>query len=201
MRSTLRAFIAIELSPEIRNKIKEISTSLQEKLKDEPIRWVSPDNIHLTIKFLGEVSLAHLEELKKMLAEEGNRHSTFEIEVGKLGAYPNNQRPRVIWIGVSPPSELINIQRRIEDQVKHLGAAGEDRPFSPHLTLGRAARQANLSQILKTGQIVEAYQIGVLGVMQVKSIHLFKSDLRPGGAVYTRIFSAALSALSANENN
>ena len=192
MKSIIRAFIAIELPLEIHQKLGEISTALQHKLEGMPIRWVHPDNIHLTLKFLGDVSVAQLEALQKMLETEVSGHSEFEIGIGELGAYPNPRRPHVIWIGVKAPLELRNVQYGIETQMERLGYGREERPFSPHLTLGRVARQASSSETRKIGDILNTNKVGFLGSTRVKSIHLFKSELRPGGAIYTRIFTARL---------
>lgn len=121
MKSVIRAFISIDLSSEIQLKLEQVSAHLRESLKDIPIRWVQVENIHLTLKFLGDVSLSNLEVLQKMLCSEVAGHVPFEISVGKLGAFPNSRQPRVIWIGVEGPSGLKAIQYGIETQMERLG--------------------------------------------------------------------------------
>jgi 2'-5' RNA ligase len=196
MKSVIRAFIAIDLSSETQLKLEQVSAHLRESLKDIPIRWVQVENIHLTLKFLGDVSLSNLEVLQKMLNSEVAGHVPFEISVGELGAFPNPRQPRVIWIGVEGPSELKAVQYGIETQMERLGYAREERPFSPHLTLGRVSRNISSQDLRRIGELLDVYKVGFLGATQVKTINLYKSDLRPGGAVYTCLFSAPLSTPS-----
>jgi 2'-5' RNA ligase len=190
--SVIRAFIAIELSAEIRSKLDQVIGHLRNDLDSSTIRWVPAENIHLTLKFLGDVSITNLEILKKILQGEVARFSTFEISVGDLGAFPSIKRPRVIWVKVQAPADLNQLQRSIEDGTTRLGYAREERSFSPHLTLGRVSRNADSRQAGRVGDTLALTQVGFLGAMRVREVHLFRSDLRPSGAVYSRLFSAGL---------
>jgi 2'-5' RNA ligase len=190
--SVIRAFIAVDLNPEIRWMLEQVIKQLKVRLVDVPIRWVPVENIHLTLMFLGDVSLKNLEMLKKVLQNEVSNHHSFEFSVGSLGAFPNNRHARVLWVGVEAPAELINVQRGIEMAVSRLGYAREDRPFSAHLTLGRVSRNATSKDIHLISEVLDSTKVGFLGVAQVKAIYLLKSDLRPSGAIYTCIFSAPL---------
>lgn len=100
MKSDIRAFIAIEISPGIQNQLDEIQKQLRNQIKDNAIHWVRSQNIHLTLQFLGDVSITNLNDIKNILAEEAINHEPFEITIGNLGAFPNNNHPRVIWVGV-----------------------------------------------------------------------------------------------------
>jgi 2'-5' RNA ligase len=190
--TVIRAFIAIELSPEIHRCLDQVSAELKQRLNHVPVRWVPVDNIHLTLKFLGDVSVANLEMLKKMLKKEINSHGSFEISIGELGAFPSIRRPRVIWIGVEAPSELNALQRAIEVETARLGYAPDNRPFSPHLTLGRVARNANSEDLRRISNVLANYTVGFLGATRVCSVHLFRSDLSTTGAVYTSLSQALL---------
>jgi RNA 2',3'-cyclic 3'-phosphodiesterase len=190
--SVIRAFIAIDLSPEIRRMLEQVTMQLRERMVDVPIRWVPAQNIHLTLMFLGDVSVKNLEMLKKVLQNEVSSHHSFEFSVGGVGAFPNNRHARVVWVGVEAPAELLNVQRGIETAVSRLGYAREERPFSAHLTLGRVSRNATSKDIHLISDVLESTKVGFLGVTQVDAIHLLKSDLRPTGAVYSRVFSAPL---------
>ena len=190
--SVIRAFIAIDLTPEIVQHLEQVSTQLKKRLEGIPVRWVPVDNIHLTLKFLGDVSLANVEMLKKILQTEVDGHHAFEISVGGLGAYPSPRRPRVVWVGVEAPTELAAVQSGVENAMARLGYAREERPFSPHLTLGRVSRNAVGRDERLIGESIEAIKLGFLGVARVNEVHLYKSDLHPNGAVYTRLFTAAL---------
>lgn len=191
--SVIRAFVAIELSEEIHQRLDEVIARFKKQLPDVPIRWVPAQNIHLTLKFLGEVSLTNLDMLTSLLQTEIGAHHPFEISVGGAGAFPTPRRARVLWVGVEAPPELAAVQSGILSAVERLGYAGEDRPFSPHLTLGRVSRNAGTQDLRQISQALEATKVSFLGAVCVRQVHLFRSDLRPTGAVYTRIFSAPLS--------
>ena len=190
--SVIRAFIAIDLTPEIIQHLEQVSVQLKKRLEGVPVRWVPVDNIHLTLKFLGDVSLANVEMLKKILQTEVDAHHAFEISVGGLGAFPSPRRPRVVWVGVEAPTELTVVQNGVENAMARLGYAREERPFSPHLTLGRVSRNAVGRDERLIGESIEAIKLGFLGVARVNEVHLYKSDLHPNGAVYTRLFTASL---------
>jgi 2'-5' RNA ligase len=190
--SVIRAFIAIDLSPEILQRLEQVSVQLKTRLEGVPVRWVLVDNIHLTLKFLGDVSLANVEMLKKILKTEVNEHHAFEISVGGLGAFPSPHRPRVVWVGLEAPTELMAVQNGVESAMARLGYAREERPFSAHLTLGRVSRNAMGRDERLIGDAIEAIKLGFLGVARVNEVHLYKSDLHPNGAVYTRLSTASL---------
>ena len=188
----LRAFIALELPIEIQQRLAQVTNQLKQELAGIPIRWVPANNIHLTLMFLGDVSDSNLQMVKDNLVSEVVNHLPFEISVGGLGVFPSLQRPRVIWVGVEAPGELLAVQSGIEHRMIRLGYAGEGRPFSPHLTVGRVSRNANATEMRIISQVIQPAQVGFLGVVRVEQIHLFRSDLNSDGAVYTRILSAEM---------
>lgn len=190
--SVIRAFIAIDLTPEILQRLEQLSVHLKTCLEGVPIRWVPVENIHLTLKFLGDVSLANVEILKKILQTEVSNHHSFEISVGGLGAFPSPRRPRVVWVGVEAPAELTAVQNGVEGAMAHIGYSREERPFSPHLTLGRVSRNATSLDERQIGEAIEAIKLGFLGIARVQEVHLYKSELHPNGAMYTRLFTATL---------
>ncbi len=189
--TVIRAFIAIDLPKPIQDRLAEIL----EKVKTpdtKAVRWVPAQNIHLTIKFLGDVSPANLTLLQNLLKVEVSRFRPFEICVANLGAFPSVRRPRVIWVGVEAPATLPALQRAIETETVRLGYAVEDRPFSPHLTLGRVAHNATPDDVRKVADILVGLKVGELGRAMVDSVRLFRSDLQPGGAVYTPLYTTYL---------
>ncbi|MBN2147473.1 MAG: RNA 2',3'-cyclic phosphodiesterase [Anaerolineales bacterium] len=190
--SVIRAFIAIELTAEIQKRLDEISAAFKQQLNGVPVRWVAAGNIHLTLKFLGDVSVANLKLLTDILKTEIGTHRPFDVSVGGAGAFPNNRRPRVIWVGVEAPSDLAAIQSGVEAAMARLGYPREDRPFSPHLTIGRVSRNATSDDTRSITKALETSRVGFLGAACVQEICLFRSDLQPSGAVYTRIFTAPL---------
>lgn len=190
--SVIRAFIAVDLSPEIQRQLDEVLKNYRAQLPNIPIRWVAASNIHLTLKFLGDVSLSNLNILTEMIQKEVSNHHQFEISVGGSGAFPNLRQPRVVWVGVEAPAELTAIQNGIETTTARLGYMREERAFSPHLTLGRVSRNATSQDVKAISKALETTRVGFLGATCVEKVHLYRSDLQPTGAVYTQIFSSSL---------
>lgn len=194
----IRAFIAIELPEDIREKIDEIEKKIQTKAGEagkKAVRWVPTGNMHLTLKFLGEVSGGNLEALAGMLENESVRHPSFDLSIGRLGAFPNLHRPRVIWVGTEAPPELLAMQKAIESETRQLGYPSEERPFSPHLTLGRVAQNARPEEVSQIARVLGEIKVGELGVIHVENMHLFRSDLHPSGAIYTSLYRFQLKHL------
>jgi len=190
--SLLRAFIAVEIPPGIHQAIENQTASIRAALDASLVRWVPAENVHLTLKFLGDVSPANVELLEQMLSAEVSQHRTFEMRFGGLGAFPSPKRPRVIWIGIQAPAGLEALQHGIEAATATLGYPDEQRPFSPHLTIGRVKQNINTAGMQQIRTVLEKAEVGSLGISRVSAVHLFKSDLKPTGAVYTRLFSAPL---------
>ena len=188
----IRAFIAIDLSLDIQDRLNEVVKKYKIQLTTVPIRWVAGSNIHLTLKFLGDVSLSNLNILTDMIQTEISSHRQFDISVGGSGAFPNIRQPRIIWVGVEAPPELTAIQNGIEATTGRLGYAREERAFSPHLTLGRVSRNATSQDVKAISKALESTKVGFLGATCVEEVHLYRSDLQPTGAVYTQIFSSFL---------
>ena len=190
--SVIRAFIAVDLSPEILERIEQVSLDLRARMKDVPVRWVPVENIHLTLKFLGNVSTANLEILKDILGKVVSSHCECDISVGGIGAFPKPLNPRVIWVGMEVPQELVTLQHNIEIETARLGYSREYRPFSPHLTFGRVSRNASAQDVHAIADVLENYKVGFLGATRLNTVYLYRSDLKPDGAVYTPIYSATL---------
>jgi len=188
----IRAFIAINLSADVLERIEQVALDLKKRMNSVPIRWVPTENIHLTLKFLGNVSTANLELLKDILGNVASNHHECDISVGGIGVFPKPHNPRVIWVGMEVPQELFNLQREIEIETARLGYSREHRPFSPHLTFGRVSRNASTEDVHIIAEILENYKVGFLGATRVRTVYLFRSDLKPEGAEYTPIHSAAL---------
>jgi RNA 2',3'-cyclic 3'-phosphodiesterase len=200
MVTVIRAFIAIDLPETIQSNLDRIIKRLDTP-STAAVHWVPASNIHLTLKFLGEISSSNLELLKKILQSEITRHKSFEISVGGIGAFPNIHRPRVIWVGIQAPPDLTSLQRAVEAETVHLGYSPEEREFSPHLTLGRVAHNATPQNIQQVAEALAQEKIGDLGKVCVKSVVLYRSDLQPSGAVYTPLFSTNLLVNSNNQPN
>ena len=193
--SVIRAFIAIDLPPEVLQCLDDVSQQLRQELGGAPVRWVPVENIHLTLKFLGDVSESNIDMLTDFLQSTVSNVKQFEISIGGLGAYPKPHRPRVIWVGVEAPSELMTAQRSVESEMSRLGYARERRPFNPHLTLGRVSRHSTNQDVSNIADVIKTHTVGYLGCARVTALHIYRSDLKPSGAIYTKLFSAMLSKL------
>jgi RNA 2',3'-cyclic 3'-phosphodiesterase len=190
--SLLRAFIALEIPVSIQDAIQQQTAGLRATADSSLVRWVPAENLHLTLKFLGDVSSANLQFLTQMLAREASQHPGFPLQIGGLGSFPSSRRPRVIWIGIHAPTALESLQRSLEAAAERLGYEAEERPFSPHLTIGRVKQNVAAADQQRIRLALEASHVGQLGKTDVTAVHLMKSDLQPTGSVYTRLFSAPL---------
>lgn len=190
--AVIRAFIALDLASPVYARLEQVSARLRDRLHGVPMRWSQVNNIHLTLKFLGDVSATNLETLQKVLENEAGKHPPFTLSTGGLGAFPSPNRARVLWMGIQAPPDLAALQLGIEQEMARLGYAPEERPFSPHLTLGRVGRNVTPQDLRRIGEALKEEQTGDLGATRVEAVHLFKSDLRPEGSIYTRLFSASL---------
>ncbi len=187
----IRAFIAIELPGDIQDKLGQLIRQIQ-AYAPKAVRWVPAGNIHLTLKFLGNISPSNLNNLIQSIQVEALRHRIMEFCVGGLGAFPNRNRPRVVWAGVTAPPALLELQHAVDRETSRLGYPGEERGFSPHLTLGRVSQHANPDEVRQVGDALARMSVGELGWVVVKQLILFRSDLQPGGAVYSPLVRAAL---------
>lgn len=182
--SDIRAFLAIELSQDIQFRLREVQQHIS-AMGIRCVRWVSANNIHLTLQFLGETPPVKLDKLTLQLKPLIAAQEVFSFQMQGLGAFPNTHRPRVIWIGLQAPTGLATLQNVLADTVQSAGIPVEDRPFSPHLTLGRVKRDAAPSEVQNLSLALDELKVGMLGSTTVKTVTLFRSDLHPNGPVYT----------------
>jgi RNA 2',3'-cyclic 3'-phosphodiesterase len=189
LMATTRCFIAIDLSDHLKARLQDLEQQMQNRIgraNQRAVRWTTPGNIHLTLKFLGDTQNQILPVLQKTL-EEATRHKPFAFTASGVGAFPNARRPRVLWVGLDAPPQLIDLQRAVDTVTRPLGFAGEDRPYAPHLTIGRINQNARPEEIEAVALALRETQVGDLGTVQVNQFHLYKSELQPSGAVYTRL--------------
>ena len=187
----LRAFIAVDIPQVIQEAIQHEADNLRNSIGDF-VRWVPAKNIHITLKFLGDVSHENVDVLTQMLRAEAGSCPTFDLSIGQLGSFPNSKRARVLFIGVQAPAELDALHRGIESATTRLGYESDSRPFSPHLTIGRVRDHISAFDQQRIRKTLDATKIDSLGTARVDSVQLYKSELKPGGSVYTKLFSAPL---------
>lgn len=190
---SIRLFAAIKLSEVLERELETLEEMLRSATLMRPVRWVAPENIHLTVKFLGQVEAARIADLSAALSNSAQSVLPFTLTVRELGCFPNSMRPDVIWAGLGGQlTEAAELVRRVEETFAAIGFAREKRPFSPHLTLGRVRREARPADRAAIGSYLERIPTQDYGTITADSIHLIKSDLRPSGPVYTTISSIRL---------
>jgi 2'-5' RNA ligase len=188
MSKSIRTFIAVRL-PEI---VLAAIDSVQERLAAHGlnVRWVATGNIHLTLKFLGEVDEDEVEDIAAVLTEAVNGFAPLRLAAAGVGVFPSVKRARVIWVGLSGQlPELASLQRSIEDRLATIGYPPEKRPFSGHLTLGRVKGLIAASRLTTA---MGAFRDFASETFEVDRVVLFKSDLRPTGAIYTELRQVTL---------
>jgi 2'-5' RNA ligase len=177
----IRSFLAIELPRPILGKIEEAQENLKSTHAD--VRWVSPEKIHLTLKFFGYIEESRIEPIFKSIEEPVRDTLPFTVKVRGIGGFPTLRNPRVVWMGLEDGKEsLLSFQKELEERLQKIGFEPEDRPFQPHLTLGRMKSSRGKEELVKG---MEKYREEEFGVFQVERVALFKSDLRPTGPIYT----------------
>jgi 2'-5' RNA ligase len=191
----IRSFIAIDLSDRARGQIEALIRELRKS--DAQVGWVRVEAIHLTLKFLGNVAPDLIDEIKPVIARvAASQTGPIYIEPAGCGAFPTIKSPRVIWAGlrgqIGPLSELT---RQVEAALVPLGFKPEDRPFKPHLTVGRVKGRLRLQALQ---QILLAHQDFTAEPFDASEVVLYKSDLRPDGARYTPLFKAHFSGCQAS---
>lgn len=188
MAEPIRTFIAIELDETTQNALSELQAQLKRERACAFVRWVAPQNIHLTLKFLGDVDAQQMPALQRAVADACVGSAPFTLTVGGISAFPHTRRPNVIWVGMGGQVEIAAyLAREIDDACAALGFAREERPFTPHLTLGRVKRDASSIERRFIGDAVENAKVGELGEFRVERVSVMESELRPGGSVYTRL--------------
>ena len=193
MSEQIRAFIAIEMSDAVKGSL----SSLQAKLRpgQHPyVKWVQPEAIHLTLKFLGNIRRDQVSPIEEAIAKACTGVPPFQLQLGGLGAFPNLARPRVVWVAMTGDLErLATLQRGIEQALVPLGFARESRPFTPHLTLGRLRERASPEERKVIGELVKAIQSEDAAAMEARGVSLMRSTLTPQGAIYDCMARIALS--------
>jgi RNA 2',3'-cyclic 3'-phosphodiesterase len=192
----LRTFIAIELDETLRSAIARVQGKFKRLAPPGSVKWVAPEGIHLTLKFLGDTPAGRLGEIEAALRAACEGSPPFEFSVEGRGCFPNTRRPRVVWVAVHDKGQMLaRLQASVEKYVAPVGWPTEERRFSPHLTLGRVHKGASPAAEAAVGQMVEQSVVEQIGVQRVTTVHLIESELRPTGAVYTALVSVPLAAV------
>ncbi|MEK6732705.1 MAG: RNA 2',3'-cyclic phosphodiesterase [Candidatus Omnitrophota bacterium] len=193
---SIRAFIAVEIDPQTKQKISALVSSL--KKSDADVKWITEDQMHLTLKFLGNVEQSKIQEISAALNSISTNFSPFTIHLSNIGAFPNINHPRVIWLGIDIGAEELKIlAEKIETGLEKLGfnpstslgTGKEDREFKAHLTLGRVKSSKNIANLIK---LLKETVFSLNADIPIEEIILFQSTLFPKGAIYTKLWTAYL---------
>jgi 2'-5' RNA ligase len=191
----IRSFLAIELPGLILRKIGEVQGGLKSSRADA--RWTNPETIHLTLKFFGNIEESRIDSIFKSIEEPIRSTPPFSLKVRGVGAFPHLKNPRVIWIGLVDEREaLTSLQKQIETYLEKIGFQPEDRPFRPHLTMGRMKSSRGKEELAER---MERYREEEFGDFEVERVVLFKSDLRPSGPIYTPLGDVRLGGRNKSE--
>ncbi len=191
-KNLVRTFVCIEIPRSIQNRIDELRKTFQTIGAD--VSWVRASNIHLTLKFLGDVPHSRIEAIRSGVSRACHDVEPFELTVSGIGGFPSLRNARVLWIGLPQlPDSLRQMQKNIEDHLRQEGFPGDPRPFSSHLTVARVRSPRNLLPL------TEAFsrQGFVPETFQARQVIIMQSQLNPGGSVYTALAVISLSGLKA----
>jgi|SRR5215475_6435791 len=184
----MRTFIAIEIPSEIKSALTALQNELRRAGAD--VSWTKPENIHLTLNFLGEVDESRIGEVEKVCVDSAHEFQPFALGLGGAGVFPNSRQPRVLWAGLSGNIEkTAELRGRLEDRLELIGFEREGKDFQPHLTIGRVKSNRKTRELLA---LMDARPLPALS-FTVSEIVLMKSELHPAGARYSRIARASLS--------
>ena len=189
---TLRVFIALPLLPLVKSGLEKVVQHLASQFSGD-VRWVGLDGIHLTLKFLGNIDPSRVEDISGAVQRASIGSSPFRLLLSGLGTFPNQNRPRIIWAGVQGDIDALGkLQTEIEAEMSGIGFPRENRPFAPHLTLGRVRDGTASSKRLGIGAAVSSSSTVSTESWLVESVRLVRSNLGPGGPTYSDLASVSL---------
>jgi 2'-5' RNA ligase len=181
--AAVRTFIALNLDGSLLESIKKVIEKLASSKAG--VKWVAPQNVHLTLKFLGNVEEARLPDIYAACERAASGSEPMELEIRQLGCFPNSKRPRVVWLGIEKDSEaLIQLQNKVEHELELVGFPSENRKFTAHLTIGRVKGQQGISKLC---QLIEEENNIFVGSMRADNFSVMKSRLLPSGPIYSEL--------------
>ncbi len=188
----VRAFIAIDLPEEVRGELTRIQSRLKTPGQDY-VKWVDPDGIHLTLKFLGDIAEEKIADITAAMTISVQGVQPFSLSIKELGVFPNPNHTQVVWVGLIGQLDTLSyLHKQLEDNLEKLGFAAEKRRFSPHLTLARIRNHALPIQRQSFGKLVSETAFESDKTVKVTAISLIKSQLTPGGAIYSCLRSVPI---------
>lgn len=179
----MRVFIAVELPQKLKEKVAKIQDKIKESDKVNRIKWVSPDSLHITLKFLGEIEKQRLKDVFEVVEKTSSNFCCFSVNIQGMGIFPESGTPRVLWVGIEEGAcELFQIVQKLEKDLFERGFAREKKEWKPHITIGRVKQIIN-KQLIKNLVGREKNTEGAK--VKVEKISVMQSRLTPQGAIYT----------------
>lgn len=192
LMETIRSFIAIELPDEVRKQLAQLQTRLRVD-SQIGIKWVNPNSIHLTLKFLGNISVLSTDNIIQAMADATKRVAPFYLETKGVGAFPSLERMHVVWVDLGGEmNKLKRLQQLIETNLTQLGFAPEQRPFKPHLTLARLGKEVSSNESSCLGKLISGIGLHTSDKIFVNSVKLIRSQITRKGPIYSPIGSTTL---------
>jgi 2'-5' RNA ligase len=188
---TYRLFIAAELPSEVKTEL----VAAQERLRRSslPVKWVAPEALHLTLRFLGDTNVELIADLGAAIGTALRRHAAMQLRLSGVGAFPNEHRPSVVWAGIGGAVAALGLaQADIEAAISALGIAPETKPFRAHLTLGRVRREASPEQRQRLGAVIRALPPPNPVSWALDRVVVFRSELGSDGPTYTELLDSRL---------
>lgn len=183
IKNKIRSFIAFELPAEILSALEKLQKDLG--AYGFPVRWVRPTSIHLTLKFLGDIEADRIERIAGAMSEAGAGYAPLLLAAKGIGVFPGIKHPRVIWSGLTGQADLLAaVQHKLDGGLAEIGFTKEKRPFNGHLTLGRFKAGVDSNQLMQALQEFEKFETATFAA---DALILFRSQLKPGGAVYSKL--------------
>lgn len=176
--NTIRAFIAVHLPDAVKDALGEVAQALAGRVPHGAVRWVRPQQMHLTLCFLGDTAVDKLPAIMEAMDLAAGKHAPFAMRLEDVGCFPNARRPRVIWVGLAGDiAQLAALKSDLDERLTPFGWPSENKPFRAHLTLGRVKDERGVQGVEWTAGVPQLE-------VPISAIHLIESQLRPDGSVY-----------------
>jgi 2'-5' RNA ligase len=182
---SMRLFIALEIPMDIKQEIISVINKYQRLVPSGLVKWVSGNNLHITLKFLGDTLLPAIPGIQQKMDDFCSVISPFNFTIAAAGMFPSARKPKVIWLGLDDKITLAGLSTGLDKRLASINIPKEERPFSPHLTIGRVYQGLTENSLTGVGEILLRNQPGLIGNVHVNSLSLLRSDLRPDGPVYS----------------
>lgn len=194
----VRVFVSIGVEGEILKLVEQQQRALQQRLATDSVQWVAPDQLHVTLRFLGNLDRAVLPQVDALLQQVCRDQRSFTVDVEGLGCFPSYREPRIVWLGLTGETRpLLELQARVDASLEGFAGTQEVRRFEPHLTIGRVKRAAQATSRL-LGQMLRDIEVPKVGHWHCGAVQLMRSMLSSSGSKYTRLKGFQLRRIEAS---